>query len=353
MNEPEDNHQVITKYLLGSLAEAEAERLDELSFTDDAFAQALKSAEKELVDSYARGELKDEALEKFESYYLASPFRRQKAEFAKAFQIFAERSVTETSKENVVPQKPTPKKIGEGFFSSVLNIFASPYPALTWGVIAAALTIVCLGGWWLAVTRFKQTTDDIQVKQEPTPQPREQERQNQPNVPNLVKPNPESKNEQAQLSDEERTRREQDLKKEQAQQQNQQRLAKELRVPKRQLSPAKLSIASFVLVLPMRGAASIQNLSIPPRTDLVNMRLPLESDDYAGYRVALTDQSGRENLWRSGKLKTKGSSENKVLNIRFPAKLLKSQVYLLIVSGVGSDGAVEIINNYPFRAVLK
>ena len=71
MNKQAYNDQSIIQYLLGSLPEAEAERFDELSFTDDEFAEELKAAEKELVDAYARGELAGAALEQFKSYYLA------------------------------------------------------------------------------------------------------------------------------------------------------------------------------------------------------------------------------------------------------------------------------------------
>ncbi|MFN2493080.1 MAG: hypothetical protein ABR501_09385, partial [Pyrinomonadaceae bacterium] len=69
--------QTVTQYLLGSLPEAEAERFDELSFTDDEFADALMAAEKDLVDAYVQGELTGAELEQFKSHYLASPLRRE------------------------------------------------------------------------------------------------------------------------------------------------------------------------------------------------------------------------------------------------------------------------------------
>lgn len=92
MNEKTYNNQVITAYLLGSLPEAETERFDELSFTDDRFADDLKTTENDLIDAYVQGELKNPMLEKFESYYLVSPVRREKVKFAQTFQIFAEKS---------------------------------------------------------------------------------------------------------------------------------------------------------------------------------------------------------------------------------------------------------------------
>ena len=70
------NDQTINEYLLGSLPEAESERLDELSFTDDEFAEALRAAEKDLVDAYVQGELSGAALERFKSHYLSTPRRR-------------------------------------------------------------------------------------------------------------------------------------------------------------------------------------------------------------------------------------------------------------------------------------
>ena len=92
MKEQAYDHQKLTEYLLGSLPEAEAERFDELSFTDDDFAAALKSTENELADRYVRGGLNGATLERFQAHYLASPLRRRKVEFAKALQTHTEKS---------------------------------------------------------------------------------------------------------------------------------------------------------------------------------------------------------------------------------------------------------------------
>ena len=84
MNKERYNNQIINEYLLGSLPEAEIEALDELSFTDDEFADALRVAEKDLVDAYVQGELGGVELEQFESSYMASPRRLEKVKFAQA-----------------------------------------------------------------------------------------------------------------------------------------------------------------------------------------------------------------------------------------------------------------------------
>jgi hypothetical protein len=52
-----DDRSVI-QYLLGATSGEETDRLDELSITDDEFASRLRSAENDLVDAYAKGNLR-------------------------------------------------------------------------------------------------------------------------------------------------------------------------------------------------------------------------------------------------------------------------------------------------------
>jgi hypothetical protein len=80
--EQNDNDQLLTRYLLGELTADEQDRLDDLNITDDEFALRLRSAENELVDAYARGELSGEIVHRFRTVYLSSPERRQKLRFA-------------------------------------------------------------------------------------------------------------------------------------------------------------------------------------------------------------------------------------------------------------------------------
>jgi hypothetical protein len=56
VSDPTKNNQTSTEYLLGALPEAETERLDELSITDDEFTESLQVAETDLVDAYVLGE---------------------------------------------------------------------------------------------------------------------------------------------------------------------------------------------------------------------------------------------------------------------------------------------------------
>ncbi|MDX6709984.1 MAG: hypothetical protein QOH96_1000 [Blastocatellia bacterium] len=92
MSQPANNHPAITQYLLGVLPEAETERFDVLSFTDDEFADSTRVVEKDLVDAYVQGELAGDELEQFKAFYLAFPLRREKVEFAQVFQVWSEKN---------------------------------------------------------------------------------------------------------------------------------------------------------------------------------------------------------------------------------------------------------------------
>src|SRR4051794_1452111 len=81
--EPDD--QQLVDYLLGRLEEDEAEWLDEMSIAEAPVACRLQLVEDELVDAYVRGSLTGESLERFESFFLASPRRREKVKFASSF----------------------------------------------------------------------------------------------------------------------------------------------------------------------------------------------------------------------------------------------------------------------------
>ncbi|MGI8788322.1 MAG: hypothetical protein ACR2HG_11235 [Pyrinomonadaceae bacterium] len=341
MNEQEFNNQKITEYLLGSLPESEAERFDELSFTDDDFAAALASAENDLVDAYVRDELAGASLAKFKSHYLASPLRREKVGFARSFQIYAEQNRSPAT-ENLAAAESKPKRAA-GFFSS-LNIFKNQNSIWQWSFVAAALVLTTLVGFWIINNRLSR--QNIETAKQTAPTNHESELPKQ-----IEKQQPESSNSEREIiaANPENKLSPPKSEKESA---NKPSNAQTAQTPEKEKTATlpKPIVASFVLAPPLRGG-QITNLPIPKKTTDVNINLELESDDYSAYRVALVDESGGVNLWRSRTIKATGKGEGKRLTVRFPAKLLKSRIYSLRVSGISSDGASEIISDYPFKVV--
>jgi hypothetical protein len=335
--------RTLTQYLLGSLSEAETERLDELSLTDDEIAEALQVVEQDLVDAYVQDELAEAAHAQFKTHYLASPLRREKVAFAQAFQAqavkspatLASRAQTETAAE-VVPQ---PK--GRSWFSTWRGFNASR-PAWQWGAAVAALVLLVTGSW-LMLKRVRPRQQMAQTQaQRAMPGQHEQESQKEP----------ESQPTARVQSAEERARAEHErLAQERAQRAaDEQRAAEQQRAARQQQSQSSAgSIAFFVLTPQMRGASQTQTLSIPSQTAYVAVRLNLEPNEFSTYRVALLDETGGQTLWRSSQLKVRATGGNQALNLSFRARLLKPQTrYVLRVTG----GAAEIVDDYSFR-VLK
>ena len=338
MSEQIYSDPAIRDYLLGSLPEAETERFDELSFTDDEFANKLKTAEKDLVDAYVQGELIEPELERFKSYYLASPLRRGRVEFARAFQLFAENDAVlqATEAEAGGPLKPARKRKPLRWFSG-LSVFTRRRLALQWGFAAAALALLLAGGLLVFQnTQLRRQMSQAQASRDVLSQ-REQELQKE--VEGQRATNAKTEQDLAQVRAE-RERLDQEL-------------SKTIPPPGggQQSSRGESSIVSLILASPLRGGGKIPAVSIPPRASSVAAQLQLEADDYSAYRVALMDPSNHQILWRSGTLKARAKGNGKVLSVMFQGALLKPRNYVLQVSGLPARGASEIISDYPFQVV--
>lgn len=325
MTEREYDEKSLIEYLLGALPDEKAERFDELSFTDDDFSNDLKTTENDLIDAYLHDELRGADLERFNTYYLASPRRREKVEFAKSLQIYAGKNIApvavKTSGEFVEKT---------GLFAS-WKLFSNPF--FGWTAAALALVIVTVGGFWIS-GRLSQPEPEIVSSGANTVTPdnslplRNNDNATIPSeTANGALPSSEIKKEKTAKTP----------------------AAESSRTPKTEkpASPPRIAVASFILAPPLRGNG-LPIVAFPRETELILMTLKTESDDYKSYQVALTDESNKK-IWQSDKVKLR----NAAINVSFPANLLKSRVYSLVVSGIGTGGEAEIISNYPFRAAPK
>jgi hypothetical protein len=95
-----ESYRHLRDYLLGALHDDHAELTDGAVIADDDAALLLCLIEDDLVDAYARGRLRGDILERFESFYLTSPRRRAKACFAACFLRLVDRS------KEIGPRRP-------------------------------------------------------------------------------------------------------------------------------------------------------------------------------------------------------------------------------------------------------
>lgn len=258
------------EYLLGSSSEEDTERLDAISVTDREFANELDATENDLIDAYIHGELTGATLERFETHYLGSALRRDKVEFARSFQTYAQRHAVQNTGTFVSKQSKQRGSLAELFFPS-----GGPkkrQSVLPWGLVAAALVLLTFAGWWAIRS---QSTRGNEV------------------------------------------------------------------------------VASFLLVPPTRGSDQIPTVAITKNVTAVKMQLELESDDYPGYRVAVTEAAGGKELWQTSTIKPANVEGRKVLELLLPVNTLKIRTYSLAVSGVKQDGDAEIVSSYAFRVEIK
>ena len=326
MSEQTDNVPMINQYLLGALNEAETDRFDDLSITDDQFAETLQAIEKDLVDAYVQGELIGDELEKFKSHYLASPLRREKVEFAREFRGWAEadlaRGVQSQTQDEVVA-----KRAGSKWFLS--DLFGVPKLAWRWGFVAVALTLLITAGLLVFQNvRLRQQMAQAQVRRDEL----------------LVR--------EQRLQEELKEQRDANSTREQALARvREERDRLDLELKQRVQLPAEGPVASLILTPPLRGAGPVPTLSVRPGTNEVVVQLQLDAADYSAYRVALIDPASNQMLWRSGNLKARTNGAGKAVVVDFPAQLLKPKTYILQVSGIALNGKSEVMSDYPFGVV--
>jgi hypothetical protein len=260
--------QLLIRYLLGSLEEEKAERLDELSVTDDDFAWRLRAVENDMVDAYVRGNLSGETLDRFQSFYLSTSGRRERVEFARAL-------VTFTGKQAPLPTR-----------------------SWRWAFACGAAAAAIVAGFLI----YNQRQLQIQLSQ-------------------------------LQVSHSDLQQRE-----------------RELRSQLDRVSSPPTTLA-VLLTAPMRSAARVPVVNLPPGTARVAVDLQLEADDFPLYAVLLKDASSGQILWRSGDLKQHASGSHAFVTITLPAELLQSRRYLAELSSAGPRS--EPIANYPFDVLQK
>lgn len=329
------DERVITDYLLGASSEAETERLDEMSLTDDDFAGRLQAAENDLVDAYVRGGLSGDALAGFNSHYLASPRRREKVRLAETFLAFTDRAEPARAEvAQTVPASTAASKTGSRK-PSRFSFFAIPRLTPQWGFAALALVLLVAGGY-LIFENLRLRDQMAQTRAERAAmEQREQELRRQ--LAERRSSDAETEKELSRVRD--------------RLAQLERQLAAGQQGGKAATDEPDLNIIAFNLAPQTRGAGQIATIDVPAGTDYVALTLALESDDFPAYRAALRNPATDQIVWRSGRLKISG--ESKTVRVSLRAGLFNPQNYALELSGLSATGAAEIVSSYPFRVVRR
>ena len=114
--------------------------------------------------------------------------------------------------------------------------------------------------------------------------------------------------------------------------------------------PALRPVLSFMLLPATRGIADLPSITVPSGTREIELRLQLESNEFPRYQAVLKDPATRRILWTSQPAPSISSGGTVVISI-VPAVPLRSQRYVIDVSGLPARGRAQIVSSYPFRVV--
>jgi hypothetical protein len=126
--------------LLGLSSPAEREHIESDFFEDDDAFQAMLTAEDDLIDAYARGELAGEERRTFEQRFVSSFREKDRVQFARAF-------ASTVSAKNKIPYKLP------GTFMIVQS------PRLLRTVTVAAMIVLVVGLAWLVIDHNRMTNE--------------------------------------------------------------------------------------------------------------------------------------------------------------------------------------------------
>jgi hypothetical protein len=288
----------LIQYLLGSLPEDEMECLDEQSIVDDQLATRLKLLEDDLVDAYASGTLKGETLRRFESFYLTSPRRRNKAAFTKRFL-----AAIDTPGEHPAA---VPVQTGE--------VQGTQVRWFRWAQAAAAVLFLATGVLLVQDVRLRRGLEDAERRIASADQ------------------------RISTLSGQLEAQREAD--------------AAAKPVPDTRAAQPAPSIA--LLLRPQtRGVGPVPIIAIGSGSGTVPLKLAIDGSPAASYEAALRDPATNGVVWRSARLMAQHLRRQPVVALDVPVALLKPQHYAvdLTLFEARTGGASEFAGSYAFEVV--
>lgn len=282
----------LVRHVLGALPEEQAQRVEEAAMVDDEVAARLQRVEDDLVDAYARGALEGERLARFESFYLASPRRRDRVEFAKRFVA-------------AVDATPTP--------AALPPAIAAPERArwVPWMLAAAAALLLATG------TLLVQ---HIRLRDEITQATRR-----------LAAAEQRADAASGQLAAHQRATA----------------VVPQAAAPAPVVPPP--SLIALVLLPQTRGADPVPTVALPQGAKTLPLYLKIEGDPGAQYSAALRDPVTNGIVWRSAPLALDRTRHPSIVPVHVPGSLLKPQHYTLDLFAVG--GTAEFAGSYAFEVV--
>jgi hypothetical protein len=305
-------------YLLGIASPEEQEETERLLFADDSFYEQVEIAEEELIDEYLHGELAPNERDQFERYFLQAPERQRRLRFAQSFNQY------------VATNRVKPSS----WMSRIASRLSAPdnrYRAIR-PMLVAAMLIITIGPALLAFKglRWRRELHDLQAQLNARPMPASaseiQSRSEKKSDPGLRL----AQNQRNALAEEVL------------------RLAK----AKDRGSRAPASVFPIPLLSGLLRGESSEKTEFKVPADAIVLRLLLDVGNKVDsrYEASLQSGSGLE-LLRWDSLIARSVTGGNDVTIEFPAILLPTGNYQVILRGLSGEGKTATTRSYSFGVV--
>jgi hypothetical protein len=301
-----EEKDVLVRYLLGDLPQADRERLEKEFLARDQAWEALSEVENDLIDSYARGNLSAKQNRQFEENFLNSAQRQEQLSVARILMDSAVREHVET-----VPIR-SPKK---SFWSrESVSPFLFKLAPLAAGVALVAALVLGLQNW-----RLQSEVKTAHLEQT----------QLQHQLDTL----------QHQLNNPRGTPGSND--------QDQSQVAK--------LGPPALSSVSKLLTPGLSRQPDSGNpgnrLTIPAGTAVVTLRLDLERDPYPYYDVVVETVDGTRIHGAKRLASQPTHNDGRCVAVQLPSRVLATGDYIVTLYGHATSGESPVVESYSLSVV--
>lgn len=299
---------LIQRYLLGDLAEAEQSAFEqELLGDQDKFHQVW-SIEYELVDSYVRGELSGAERARFEENYLASSLHQKRVRLA--------RLLLQNIDRNTGERWPR-----DSFLNSLLTV----PPAALAALVMAFLLLTGSVGLMIDRTRLEREIARIR-----------DDAQRERSIQQLREDELRSQNRSLETEIAEGRRRSEQLKSELE------------RLGERSGSDPEGVISYQLKPSGMRNEEAPEPLTIPLFKGRVNFRMQLEGKEHPSYQIKLQTVEGRE-IRLTNKDKSVSVIGDSLAGVTIPAGKLAPGEYVIILYGQRAGRGSDEIERFVFR----
>jgi hypothetical protein len=287
-----NDDELLRRYLLGELPEAEVERLEPRLLADDALFELAEAVEADLLAACARGELAPEERERVLLRLASSPQGRERLALAQGLTALAE------PRSTVVPFPVRTPPLAR--------------PAVRWAAVAAGLLAVA-GGSWFALHQTRTPEGSSKIVEEIPPPP------TNPRENPVLPPPPETPSV----------------------------IVREEPPPvitpeRHETAEPEIRTQFFTLALGvLRDAGDLQKFEIEPGVQQVEIGVDLtEMEGFESFRALLRNKD-TGTTWEKSELEPRQMDWGPALVLDLPADALPNGIYELKIQGVGAGGQTE------------